>query len=275
MIEMQLGEIVEALGADVPSDSLLDPSAVVTGSVVIDSRAVRPGDLFVAIVGENHDGHDHVGEAVERGAVAAVVQTSLPGPTIWVPDTVRALGDLATAVLARAEAVTVVGITGSSGKTSTKDLLAAVLAADGPTVAPVGSFNNDIGLPMTVLSIDPTTKYLVLEMGARGPGHVARLCSIARPDIGIVLNVGSAHLGEFGSPEATATAKAELVQALAPRGTAVLNADDPRVAAMAALTAAQVVTFGTSPSATVRLERMELDDSGRPGIRVRFADSSP
>ncbi|MEI8083733.1 MAG: UDP-N-acetylmuramoyl-tripeptide--D-alanyl-D-alanine ligase, partial [Actinomycetes bacterium] len=222
---------------------------------------------------ENHDGHDHVVQAVQRGAVAAVVEVPLPGPVILVADTVRALGDLATAVLRRATAITVVGITGSSGKTSTKDLLAAVLAADGSTVAPIGSFNNEIGLPMTVLSIDRGTKYLVLEMGARGPGHVAALCSIARPDVGIVLNVGSAHLGEFGSPEATAAAKAELVQALDQRGTAVLNADDARVAQMASLTQARVVTFGVAPDAMVRLERVDLDDSGRPRIRVRTAGS--
>ena len=157
-------------------------------------------------------------------------------------------------------------ITGSSGKTSTKDLLGQVLATAGPTVSPPGSYNNDIGLPLTVLSADEQTRFLVLEMGARGIGHIARLCRVARPRVGVVLNVGSAHLGEFGSPEGIAAAKGELVEALAEDGTAVLNADDPRVIGMAPRTVARV-----SPPAGARTPR-----SGRSGstldeaARARF-----
>jgi UDP-N-acetylmuramoyl-tripeptide--D-alanyl-D-alanine ligase len=156
-----------------------------------------------------------------------------------------------------------VGITGSSGKTSTKDLLGQVLAAAGPTVSPPGSYNNDIGLPLTVLSADDATRFLVLEMGSRGVGHIARLCRVARPRIGVVLNVGSAHLGEFGSPEVIAQAKGELVEALPDDGTAVLNADDPRVIGMAPRTDARVLAVGRSEAAEVRAVDVALDDAAR------------
>jgi UDP-N-acetylmuramoyl-tripeptide--D-alanyl-D-alanine ligase len=179
---------------------------------------------------------------------------------------VTALGRLAAGVHARLTAggLRTVGITGSSGKTSTKDLLGQVLGAAGPTVSPPGSYNNDIGLPLTVLDADEGTRYLVLEMGSRGPGHIARLCRVARPQIGVVLNVGSAHLGEFGSPEGIAQAKGELVEALPEEGTAVLNADDPRVLGMAARTAARVLTTGRGAGADVRAADVSLDDSARP-----------
>lgn len=272
MITIGLAEVSRAVQGTVVADSTIDLGAEVTGNVVIDSRAVQPGDLFVAIVGENHDGHDYVASAFESGAVAAVVERPLPGATILVDDSVRALGDLAREVLCQVAGITVVAITGSSGKTSTKDLLAQVLAADGPTVSPVGSFNNEVGLPLTVLGIDRYTKYLVLEMGARGVGHVAALCRIAPPDIAVVLNVGSAHLGEFGSTEVTAAAKAELVTALGRSGTAILNADDSRVLAMAVQTSAEIVTFGVSPDADVRLIQVELDESARPQVCIRTAD---
>ncbi len=162
---------------------------------------------------------------------------------------------------------TVVGVTGSSGKTSTKDLLAAVLAPLGPTVAPPGSFNNELGLPWTALRADTGTRHLVLELSARGRGHIAALCHVAQPRIGVVLNVGRAHLGEFGSPEAIAAAKGELVEALPADGVAVLNADDPAVAAMATRTRARVVTVGRSPDATVRAEDLTLA-AGRPRFRL-------
>ncbi|PZA18914.1 UDP-N-acetylmuramoyl-tripeptide--D-alanyl-D-alanine ligase, partial [Modestobacter versicolor] len=201
------------------------------------------------------------------GAVGALTTRPDPAlPCVVVPDPVAALGLLAAAVhrqLAEAGLVTV-GITGSSGKTSTKDLLGQVLAAAGPTVSPQGSFNNDIGLPLTVLTAGTGTRYLVLEMGSRGPGHIARLCRIARPDIGVVLNVGSAHLGEFGSAEVIATSKGELVEALPAEGTAVLNADDHRVIGMAPRTAARVVTTGLGEDADVRATGVELDDAARP-----------
>ena len=160
----------------------------------------------------------------------------------------------------------VVGVTGSAGKTTTKDLIAGLLEAAGPTVAPVGSYNNDLGLPLTVLRADERTAYLVLEMGARGTGHIARLCSIAPPAVGVVLNVGTAHLGEFGSKEVVARAKGELVEAAGE--CAVLNADDPLVRAMRARAHAPVVTFGESPVADVRAEDVDLDAEGQARFRL-------
>jgi UDP-N-acetylmuramoyl-tripeptide--D-alanyl-D-alanine ligase len=190
-------------------------------------------------------------------------------PAVVVPDVTVALGRLAHAVLESLPDVTVVGITGSSGKTTTKDLLAGLLEPLGSTVAPVGSYNNEIGHPLTVLRADESTRFLVLEYSARGPGHIAYLCTIARPDIAVELNVGVAHLGEFGSREAIAAAKAELVQALAADGVAVLNADDARVAAMAALVGeARVVTYGTA--AQVRAEGLHLEAG-----RARFTLVTP
>ncbi|SFP35958.1 UDP-N-acetylmuramoyl-tripeptide--D-alanyl-D-alanine ligase [Geodermatophilus dictyosporus] len=265
MIALSLAEVAQAVGAGVPHAALHPGTATVTG-VTLDSRAVGAGDLFVAVAGERVDGHDYLEAAAAAGAVAAL--TTRPGgplPALVVDDTVAALGRLAAAVhrrLADGDLVTV-GITGSSGKTSTKDLLGQVLGTAGPTVSPPGSYNNDIGLPLTVLSADAGTRFLVLEMGARGIGHIARLCAVARPDVGVVLNVGSAHLGEFGSADAVALAKGELVEALAESGTAVLNADDPRVAGMAPRTRARVVTTGRAADADVRATGVTLDEAAR------------
>ncbi|MGY1779416.1 UDP-N-acetylmuramoyl-tripeptide--D-alanyl-D-alanine ligase [Geodermatophilus sp. SYSU D01036] len=263
MIALTLAEVAEAVGAALTPAA--DPAATVTG-VTLDSRTVAAGDLFVAVAGERVDGHEFLDAAAAAGAVAAL--TTRPGgplPALVVDDTVDALGRLAAAVHARLAAggLLTLGITGSSGKTSTKDLLGQVLAAAGPTVSPPGSFNNDIGLPLTVLSADEGTRHLVLEMGARGVGHIARLCAVARPDVGVVLNVGSAHLGEFGSADVIAQAKGELVEALPETGTAVLNAEDPRVAGMAPRTRARVVTTGRSDRADVRATAVALDDAAR------------
>jgi UDP-N-acetylmuramoyl-tripeptide--D-alanyl-D-alanine ligase len=230
---------------------------VLSGPASVDSRAVPDGALFVAVKGEQADGYDFAAAAVGAGAAAVLADV----PTVVVPDVVRALGRAAHAWLDRLRGsgpLTVVGVTGSSGKTTTKDLLRAVLAAAGPTVAPPGSYNNEVGLPLTVLSAPAGTRYLVLEMGARGPGHIAELTRIARPDVAVVLNVGSAHVGEFGSRERTAQAKGELVEALGPAGVAVLSSDDPLVAAMAARTSASVVGFGTSDAAQVVAEDVRL-----------------
>jgi UDP-N-acetylmuramoyl-tripeptide--D-alanyl-D-alanine ligase len=240
--------------------------------VLVDSRAVRAGDLFVALPGERVDGADYLPAAAAAGAAGALSTRPDPAlPCVVVADPVAALGRLAHAVHERLAAggLVTVGITGSSGKTSTKDLLGQVLAVAGPTVSPQGSFNNDIGLPLTVLTADPGTRFLVLEMGARGPGHIARLCRIARPDIGVVLNVGSAHLGEFGTPEVIATSKGELVQALPAGGTAVLNADDHRVLGMAPRTPARVVTTGIRADADVRAVDIDLDDAARARFTLR------
>ncbi|MGY1743271.1 MULTISPECIES: UDP-N-acetylmuramoyl-tripeptide--D-alanyl-D-alanine ligase [unclassified Blastococcus] len=268
MIALTLAEVAQAAGGRLASG---DPAAAVTGAVTIDSRTVAPGDLFVALPGERVDGHDFLVAAAAAGAVAAL--TTRPDdalPCVVVDDPVAALGRLAGAVHARLVegGLVTLGITGSSGKTSTKDLLGQVLAAGGPTVSPPGSFNNDIGLPLTVLSAGADTRFLVLEMGARGVGHIARLCAVARPRIGVVLNVGSAHLGEFGSPEGTARAKGELVEALPAEGTAVLNADDPRVIGMAPRTRARVVTTGRGADADVRATAVALDAEGRASFTL-------
>jgi UDP-N-acetylmuramoyl-tripeptide--D-alanyl-D-alanine ligase len=263
MIDLTLAEVAELTGG-----ALTGPAdARVTGTVTVDSRTVAAGDLFVALVGERVDGHDFLPAAADAGAVAALATRPHAAlPTVVVEDAVAALGRLAAGVHTRLTAggLRTVGITGSSGKTSTKDLLGQVLATAGPTVSPPGSYNNDIGLPLTVLSADRATRFLVLEMGSRGPGHIARLCGVARPHVGVVLNVGSAHLGEFGSPEGIAAAKGELVEALPADGTAVLNADDPRVIGMAPRTRARVVSTGRGPDADVRATGVALDEAARP-----------
>ncbi|SEM04034.1 UDP-N-acetylmuramoyl-tripeptide--D-alanyl-D-alanine ligase [Blastococcus sp. DSM 46786] len=262
MIRLSLSEVAELAGGRLEGA----PDGAVTGTVTLDSRAVAAGDLFVAVVGERVDGHDFLGAAADAGAVAALATRPDPAlPCVVVDDPVAALGRLAAGVHERLTAggVRTLAITGSSGKTSTKDLLGQVLAAAGPTVSPPGSYNNDIGLPLTVLSANAGTRFLVLEMGARGPGHIARLCRVARPEIGVVLNVGSAHLGEFGTADGIAQAKGELVEVLPAEGTAVLNADDARVLGMAPRTEARVLTTGRSEQAAVRAVDVVLDESAR------------
>lgn len=263
MIALTLAEVADAVGGELIG---ADPRARVTGSVEFDSRRVGPGALFVAFAGDTVDGHDFAATAVRQGAVAVLATRPVDTPAVLVDDARAAMGRLATAVLRRLPELTVVGVTGSSGKTTTKDLLAGVLARLGPTVATAGSFNNELGLPHTVLRADAATRYLVLEMGARGPGHIRYLCELAPPRIGVVVNVGVSHIGEFGSIEVIATTKAELVGALPPAavgGLAVLNADDARVRAMAAGTDADVVLAGEAPDADVRAVDVVLDDRGR------------
>ncbi|TYC10989.1 UDP-N-acetylmuramoyl-tripeptide--D-alanyl-D-alanine ligase [Actinomadura syzygii] len=259
MIPLPLSAIAEITGGGRHGP----PDAVVRGPVVIDSRAAGPGALFVALKGERADGHDFAPAAFAAGAAAVLAQRPVDGPCVVVDDVQEALGRLARGVLDRLPDVTVVAVTGSAGKTSTKDLIGLLAERAGPTIFPPGSFNNEIGLPLTVLRADAQTRRLVLEMGARGIGHIAYLTGIARPDVAVVLNVGTAHVGEFGGRENIARAKGEIVEALPPDGTAVLNADDPLVAAMASRTAGAVVTFGRSADATVRARDESLDDQGR------------
>ena len=271
MIEMTLGEVaaaVEGQLAGAPADT------PVTGTVEYDSRKVGPGGLFVAFVGENADGHEFAGAAIAAGAAAVIGTRPVDGPHILVDDPLVAMARLARAVVDLLPELTVIGLTGSSGKTTTKDLIAQVTAKLGPTVAPAGTFNNELGHPYTVLRADPDTRYLVLEMGARGIGHIRYLCGIARPRIGIVLNVGVAHLGEFGSQDQIALAKGELVEALPADGVAILNADDHRVAAMASRTAARVVMVGESPGADVRATDVSLDERGRPAYTLVMPSGS-
>ncbi|MBB4915849.1 UDP-N-acetylmuramoyl-tripeptide--D-alanyl-D-alanine ligase [Streptosporangium saharense] len=267
MIPLPLARIAEITSGALAG--MADPRAVVRGPVVIDSRAVEPGSLFVAIKGTRSDGHDFAAGAVEAGAVAVLASRPVDAPAVVVGDVLAALAALATAVAAELPQATVIGVTGSAGKTTTKDLLARLAARLGPTIAPVESFNNEIGHPLTVMRADEDTRYLVLELSARHAGHIADLARIAPPKIGVVLNVGTAHLGVFGGKEAIAQAKGELVEALPPDGVAVLNADDPLVAGMAGRTAARVTWFGRGPQAVVRAEEVTLDERGRARFVLR------
>lgn len=269
MIPMTLAEIAEAVGGEVVDGS---GDLTVTAEASVDSRAVSPGGLFVAMAGEHVDGHDYAAAAVEAGAAAVLAARPVGVPAVVVPDPQDGLARLARHLLSKLTDLTVLGVTGSQGKTSTKDLLSAVLADAGETVATAGSFNNEIGLPLTVLRAGTSTRYLLLEMGARGIGHIRDLCEIARPDVALVLNVGKAHLGEFGGQEQIAQAKGELVEALPASGVAVLNADDAAVRGMAGRTTARTLTFGESPAADVRLGELTLDAGGRPGFTLVHGD---
>ena len=264
MIAMTLSEIAETVGGVVVNDV----GGMVSGPAFVDSRSPERSGLFVAVVGERVDGHDYVEQALEGGAVAVLSTRDTGKPGVVVADAVVALGRLARHVLGRLTGLRVVALTGSQGKTGTKDLLAQVLASHETTVATHGSFNNEIGLPLTVLRADSGTRFLVLEMGARHVGDLRASCETAPPDVSVVLNVGKAHLGEFGSREAIASAKGELVEALGERGVAVLNADDPLVAAMASRTTARTVTFGTAEDADVRFEDVQVDELGRPTFEL-------
>ncbi|WP_030671426.1 UDP-N-acetylmuramoyl-tripeptide--D-alanyl-D-alanine ligase [Streptomyces cellulosae] len=268
MIALSLAEIAAVVGGQ--THDIPDPSVQVTGPVVRDSREAGPGSLFVAFVGEHVDGHDFARAVVEAGAAAVLASRPVGVPAIVVEDVQAALGALARHVVRRLGA-TLVALTGSAGKTSTKDLIAQVLQRKAPTVFTPGSLNNEIGLPLTALSATEETRFLVLEMGARGIGHIRYLTGLTPPKIGLVLNVGSAHIGEFGGREQIAQAKGELVESLPPSdegGTAVLNADDPLVRAMASRTKAKVILFGESGEADVRAENVRLTDSGQPAFRL-------
>ena len=268
MIELTLAEVAAAVGGE-----LTGPPGVVTGSVTVDSRTVGAGDLFVALPGERVDGHDHVQTAYEAGAVAALVARPVASdcPQLVVADALAALLALAATVYGQAQPLTV-GITGSSGKTSTKDLLAQVLGGFGPTLAPQGSFNNELGLPLTALRRAASTRFAALEYSARGVGHIAFLCGIVAPHVSVVLNVGSAHVGEFGGRPQIARAKGELVEAA--RTAVVLNADDHLVLGMRERTDRPVTTFGTGADADVRAADVELDDQGRAAFRLETAHGS-
>ncbi|MGJ7441365.1 UDP-N-acetylmuramoyl-tripeptide--D-alanyl-D-alanine ligase [Aquipuribacter sp. MA13-6] len=274
MIVSDARQLAELVGGTLvaPEQGELPP---LSGVAVVDSRAVAPGDLFVGLPGEHVDGADYVAAAFAAGAAAALVQRAPadtpPGPVVVVEDGVAALTTLAAHSHARLRdaGLVTVGITGSAGKTTCKDLLAAVLRHAGhgeALVATHGSYNNELGLPLTVLRAGSGTRFLVLEMGARGPGHIRHLTEVARPDVSVVLGVGTAHLGEFGSREAIASAKGELVEALdaaRPGSLAVLNGDDHLVRAMASRTSAPVVLVGEGDGSDVQAVDVELDADAR------------
>ncbi|HYS33452.1 MAG TPA: UDP-N-acetylmuramoyl-tripeptide--D-alanyl-D-alanine ligase [Streptosporangiaceae bacterium] len=272
MIPLSIAEIAQITGAVL--DGVHDPAAVIAGPVVIDSRDAVPGALFAALPGERADGHDFAAAAVAAGAVAVLGTRRVGVPALVVADVPAALARLARAVVDKLPGLTIAAITGSAGKTTTKDLAAQLVGSLGPTVAPPNSFNNEIGHPLTVLRVTAGTRYLVSELSARGPGHIAALCEVAPPVLGAVLCVGYAHAGEFGSIEQIAAAKAELLLALPADGVALLNADDPLVAAMARRTAARVVTFGRSPGANVRAAAVSLDELSRPRFTLEMPDGT-
>ncbi len=303
MIALTLAQIADIVGGQLADISPDDAAQTrVTGTVEFDSRAVTPGGLFLALPGARSDGHDFAAAAVGAGAVAVLAARPVGVPAIIVKpsatddqtdaaasvlehDTdgagaavLAALARLAAAVAADlvAGGLTIVGITGSSGKTSTKDLLATVLAPLGEVVAPPGSFNNELGHPWTVLRASESTDYLVLEMSARHPGNIASLAAIAPPSIAVVLNVGTAHLGEFGSRDAIAATKAELPQAVPSSGVVILNVDDTAVAAMAGQTAARVVRVSREPGARkadVWAGPVTLDELARPRFALHAGDA--
>ncbi|NHA66794.1 UDP-N-acetylmuramoyl-tripeptide--D-alanyl-D-alanine ligase [Phycicoccus flavus] len=276
MIPTPLAEVAVLTGgrlAGVTEDEAR--ALLVDGPVVTDSREAGPGGLYVARVGEHADGHDYAAAALRDGCVAALTTRPLEGlPCVVVADTQDAFAALARSVVDRSPGLAVVGVTGSSGKTSTKDLLGEVLGTAGATIAPVGSYNSEVGVPLTVCRVAPDTRFLVVEMGARGAGHIAYLATMAPPRVGVVLNVGTAHVGEFGSREAIARAKSELPAALPADGLAVLNADDPAVRAMAEVTPARVVLVGEAEDAQVRATDVALDAAGRPSFVLRTPDGS-
>ncbi len=270
MIALSLAEIAEILHGELRLTGADTPQTVVDGSVDTDSREMRAGSIFVAKPGETTDGHRFVGAAVEAGAVLAIVERPVDDAVtqIVVADAVHALADLARVVVARVRAageLRIVGITGSNGKTTTKNFLARILQDSGETVAPVRSYNNEVGAPLTMLRVTETTRYLVSEFGAAGPGSIARLAGLVEPDVSVVLMVGLAHAGGFGGIEGTTLAKSELVQAARRGGAAVLNIDDPRVWAMREIAAERdltVVSFGQAENADVRAEEVVVTSSG-------------
>lgn len=260
MIDLTLTAVAEATGGRLTHDG----SAVVT-TVSTDSRRVEPGALFVALRGETADGHDHVADALAAGAVAALVERDVApdGPAVVVDDTWDAIGRLGAHVRTVVDPL-VVAVTGSVGKTTTKDLTAAALAAGRRTTAAEASFNNELGVPLTLLQTTADTEALVVEIGARGRGHIASLTPLVRPDVSIVTAVAGVHLELFGDIETVAVAKGELVEPLEPDGTAVLNADDARVVAMADRTRGRVLTYGLDTPADLTAEDVRLDRVARP-----------
>jgi UDP-N-acetylmuramoyl-tripeptide--D-alanyl-D-alanine ligase len=289
LIALTLAEIAEIVGGRLHAT---DGSPVVTGTIEFDTRKITAGGLFLALPGERVDGHDFAAQAVAQGAVGVLAGREVDAPAVIAPPVetkhanayvlagdktgegaavLAALAKLARHVTDRLKDLAIIGITGSAGKTSTKDLIAQVLGPAGETIAPPGSFNNELGHPWTALRATEDTRFLILELSARGIGHIASLTEIAPPKIGAVLNVGTAHVGEFGSREGIAQGKGELVEALPEDGIAILNADDPLVAGMASRTKAKVVLVGESPRADVRAENIELDEQARASFTLKTA----
>ena len=258
MIEMTLGQINEAIQGDLTGAAGDIPVAVVS----TDSRTIKPGQVFFALAGERFDGHSFVPEVLEAGALAVVVSKKLPQlpvsmPLISVDDTLTAYGALAGWVRRQFE-VTVIGVTGSAGKTTTKDMIGSIVELSAPALVAPHTENNEIGVPRTLLNLDDKHQYCVLEMAMRGPHEIDYLAGIASPQIGVITNIGRTHIGRLGSQEAIAQAKAELLNSLPAQGTAVLNADDFYSPLLTEMATCRVISFGTSPEAQVRATDIRL-----------------
>ncbi|MGH3654534.1 UDP-N-acetylmuramoyl-tripeptide--D-alanyl-D-alanine ligase [Glutamicibacter sp.] len=280
MIELSLTDLLEITGGKATATAASD--TVIT-SVTTDSREVVPGALFVAKPGEFSDGHAYIDRARAAGAVLALAERVTHDeerrehPAIIIEDAVEAMGRIASHVVARLKEkndAKVVGITGSAGKTTTKDLLAGILSQVAPTVSPIGSYNGEVGVPLTVFNATEETKYFVIEMGATGIGHLTYLTDMVHPQVGVVLCVGTAHAGEFGGVENIEKAKGELVEALPADGTAILNADDPRVARMDSRSGGAVRFFGTGKNkpenAGVWASDVVVNAHGQPELTLEF-----
>jgi UDP-N-acetylmuramoyl-tripeptide--D-alanyl-D-alanine ligase len=262
MNAMMASQIAQIMGGVLTGEDIL-----VSAGASLSSKEVQPGGIFLALKGEKVDGHDFVEDAFFHGAVLAITTRPVPNTHIHVEDVTHALTQLARHVRQELKSLTVIGITGSQGKTTTKDLLRHMLSQHGHTVAPPGNYNNELGVPLTLLACSSDTKYAVIEMGARHSGDIAHLASIAQPDIAVVLRVGLAHVGEFGSIEAIAATKSELISSLSDSGIAILGQYDPHTKAMSSLHAGRTITFGSTHSADVRATEIEVRE-GRPHFEL-------
>ena len=258
MIELKASEIAKIVGGD-----LIGGDITVTAAPVFNSNQATKGSIFLALVGERTDGHNYISDAFAHGSVLAFVTKEVPERCIVVKDVLAALNSLASYVRQALPELKVIALTGSQGKTTSKDLLRHILETVAPTVAPAGNFNNDLGAPITLLQCDEKTRFCILEMGARHVGDIAKLCQMATPDIGVVLRVGTAHVGEFGSEELVAKAKSEMISSLKSTAIAVLGQYDQYTPAMASLHSGVTVTFGETTSADVRATDVEIRE-GRP-----------
>ena len=258
MITLKASEIAKIVGGELIGDDV-----AVTAPPVFDSNSATSGSIFLALKGEKADGHTYIDSAFANGAVLAIVSSPSTKRCIVVKDVLTALNKLAAHVRKALPDLTVIAITGSQGKTTTKDLLQHILESVGNTVAPQGNFNNELGTPITLLQCDASTKFCILEMGARHIGDIAALCEMAKPNIGVVLRVGTAHIGEFGSAEAVSTAKSEMISSLDKSAVAILGQYDPFTQKMASLHDGEIITFGESTSADVRATDIEIRE-GRP-----------
>ena len=254
MIAMKAGDVAKIIEGKLVGN----PETLISGKFEFDSREIQKGDVFIALIGEFKDGHDFVSDAINHGAVLSITSKEVVGDHILVPDVLVAISKLANYLRETLKDLKVIGITGSQGKTTTKDLLRSVLALSGETIAPPGSYNNEIGVPITLLRADARTRYCILEMGARHQGDIARLTQIAQPDVGIVLKVGLAHLGEFGSRENIARTKGELIRGLRVGATAILGTYDEFTPNLASGLSLNVIHFGEKPDCDIRAADIEI-----------------